>query len=236
MATRPVSQKRPSGLAVVLAFGIAIALTVALVVVAVVSRTGSDTPDATPTPSVDLNGIPQRGAVLGRPNAKVTLVEYADLQCPACRVYAEDVFPGVVNEYVRTGKVKAEFRGFAFLGEDSLKAQRFALAAGRQDRLWQLVDGLYRNQGRENVGWVSDDLLRRLGGEISGLDVDRMFADAGTDEIAREAEAGAAEAQNAGIPGTPTFFIQVDGEEPYFIQVGLELDQYRAALDDALAG
>lgn len=236
MATTPASQKRPSGLTVVLAFGIAVAVTVALIVVAVVARSGSDTPDATPTPSVDLSGITQNGAVLGDPSAKVTLVEYADLQCPACRIYAENVFPIIVDEYVRPGQVKAEFRGYAFLGEDSLKAQRFVLAAGRQNHLWELVDALYRNQGPENEGWVTDDLLRRLAGEIQGLDVDRMFADAETEEIASAAEQGAADAQAAGIPGTPTFFLQVEGEEPYFIQVGLEPDQFRAAIDDALAG
>jgi protein-disulfide isomerase len=236
MATRPASQKRPSGLTVVLAFGVAVAVTVALIVVAVVARNGSETPAASPTPSADLAGITQNGAFLGEPSAKVTLVEYADLQCPACRIYAENVFPTVVNEYVRPGKVKAEFRGYAFLGEDSLKAQRFVLAAGRQNHLWDLVDALYRNQGGENEGWVTDDLVRRLAGEIEGLDVDQLFADAGTDAIARAAEQGTADAQAAGIPGTPTFFLQVEGDEPYFIQVGLEPDQFRGAIDDALAG
>jgi protein-disulfide isomerase len=235
-ATREATRKRPSGLTVVLAFGIAIALTVALVVVAVVSRKSSDTPEPTATPVVDLAGIPQQGSILGSPDATVTLIEYADIQCPACRLYAEGAFPGIVDEYIRPGKVKAEFRGYAFLGEDSLKAQRFLLAAGLQNRLWNLQEALYRNQGAENEGWVTDELVRRLAAEIPGLDVDRLFADAATNDITRAAEDGASQAQAAGIPGTPTFLVQIGTAEPYFVDVGPTIDDFRPVLDDALAG
>jgi protein-disulfide isomerase len=93
-AKPPGSDKRPSGRTVVLAFGIAVAAAAALVVVALVARTDSSVP-ATETPVVDLSGIPQEGAVLGAPEATVTLVEWADPQCPACRTYTEEFFPVV---------------------------------------------------------------------------------------------------------------------------------------------
>jgi hypothetical protein len=56
-----------------------------------------------------LGGIPQHGNVLGNPDAPVTVVEFADLQCPYCRMWALDTFPTVVREYVRPGKVKLVF-------------------------------------------------------------------------------------------------------------------------------
>lgn len=229
-------QRRPSGLTVVAAFGVAVAAAVALVVVAVVFRDDADAPEPNPTALVDLTGIPQDGATLGEPDAAVTLIEYADLQCPACRAYAESVFPAVVDEYVRPGRVKTEFRGFPFIGPDSVKAQRFVVAAGFQDRLWDLQEALYRNQGNENGGWVTDELLRSLAAEIDGLDVERLFADAGSDEVARMVAEGEEQAERAGVPGTPTFLIEIGDEEPYFIDVGLDAAQMRAALDDALEG
>jgi protein-disulfide isomerase len=233
---RPTKQDRPSGLAVVLAFGGAIAVAIALVVVAVVARDGSDGSTAPPvaTPTVDFTGIPQNGAILGDPGARVTLIEYADLQCPGCRQYALSTFPGIVERYIRPGKVKSEFRGFPFLGDDSHKAQRFVSAAGLQDRLWNLQEALYRNQGAENSGWVTDDLIRELAGEIPGLDVDRLFADAESDEVAQLVEDGVARASADNVPGTPTFFIAIAGEEPYMLQSGLTAEQMHAALDDAL--
>jgi protein-disulfide isomerase len=230
------SSNRPSRLAVGLAFGGAIAVALALVLVAVVFRSGSDGTETAPveTPTIDFTGIPQNGAVLGNTNAKVTLIEYADLQCPACRQYALSIFPTLVESHIRPGEVKTEFRGFPFLGDDSFKAQRYVTAAGLQDRLWNLQEALYRNQGAENSGWVTDELIGELASEIPGLDVDKLFVDAESDAVAETVQEGISQAQADGVPGTPTFFIAVDGAEPYMLQSGLTAEQMGAALDDAL--
>jgi protein-disulfide isomerase len=230
----PSSSNRPSGRTVVLAFVVAIAAALALVAVALIARSDSSTPP-TENPVVDLGGIPQDGRVLGSPNAAVTLIEWADPQCPACRTYTEEFFPTVVDEYVRPGTVSTEFRGFPFIGDDSVKAYRFLLAAAEQDSLWDLAEAMYRNQGGENDGWVTDDLIRELATQIDGLDVDQLFADAEREDIVTEAEAAEAAGQAAGIPGTPTLLIKVGDDEPYVIQVATA-DQMRAALDDALDG
>lgn len=234
-ATNPRSGGRPSGRTVVLAFCVAIGAAVALVAVALLFRNDTSTPAATPTPVVALGGIPQAGSVLGSPAAKVTLIEYADPQCPACRLYTESIFPTVVNEYVRPGKVATEFRGFPFIGDDSVKGYRYLLAAGRQDKLWNLAEALYRNQGAENSGWLTEDLVRRLAAEIPGLDVERLLSDAARPEIAEEASSATAKAVASGIQGTPTFLVKIGDGKPYLIQVA-SIDDMRAALDDALSG
>ena len=207
-AMNPSSSNRPSGRTVILAFAVAIAAAVALVAVALIGRSDSSAPP-TATPVVDLTGIPQDGRVLGSPDAEVTLVEWADPQCPACRTYTEEFLPTVVDEYVRPGTVNTEFRGFPFIGDDSVKAYRFLLAAGEQNKLWDLQEALYRNQGGENDGWVTDDLIRELASEIDGLDVDQLFADAERDDIVAEADGAEAAGQAAGIQGTPTLQIVI---------------------------
>ncbi len=229
----PRSTDRPSGRTVVLAFAVAIAAAAALVVVAVFLRDDSSAPPATATPVVDLSGIPQAGRTLGPPNAEVTLIEYADPQCPACRTYTEEYFPAVVNEYVRPTKLNTEFRGFPFIGPDSVTAYRFLLAAGEQDKLWDLQEAMYRNQGGENDGWVTDDLIRELASEIAGLDVSQLFSDAEREDIVSEAGRAGAAAQEAGIQGTPTLLVRIGEEEPYVISFAT-VEQLRAALDDAL--
>jgi protein-disulfide isomerase len=219
---------------VVFAFAIAIGAAVSLIVLALALRTGNDAATPTPTPVVDLSGIPQDGIVLGTPDAGVRLIEYADLQCPACRAYTETAFPEVVDRYVRPGRVKNEFRGLAFIGPDSETALRWVLAAGLQDRLWQLQEALYRNQGGENSGWVTEELLRRLAAEIPGLDADRVLADANGEEVGALVVESAAQANGAEVRGTPTLAIQVDDGEPTTLEPGVDLSDLTAALDDAL--
>ncbi|MGH3065860.1 MAG: DsbA family protein [Gaiellaceae bacterium] len=235
MAMRPGSSSRPSRVAVVLAFAGAAGAAVALIVVALVFRSDGGTPSPTPMPGIDLAGIPQDDRVLGASAASVTLIEYADPQCPACRFYSENMFPALVDEYVKSSRVAMEYRGFPFIGSDSVKALRFVYAAGLQDRLWQLQEALYRNQGRENSGWVTDELVREVASQIPGLDVEKLFVDAASDGITKEAEDAEAEGGAAGIPGTPTFLVKVGDGEPSLIQVA-DIGDIRAALDDALGG
>jgi protein-disulfide isomerase len=107
------------------------------------------------------------------------------------------------------------------------------LAAGLQNRLWQLQEALYRHQGVENSGWITDDLIRELAGEVAGLDVNRLFTDAASSGIARHADEQLESADAARIPGTPTFFIQVGKAKPQYFPVS-DVEHFRETLNDAL--
>ena len=96
-------------------------------------------------------GIPQHGISLGNPGAPVTLVEFGDLQCPACAAYAHDALPSIVNRYVRDGRVQLVFRNLDSLGLDSARAARMAGAVGEQNHLWEFIDLMYKNQGARNA-------------------------------------------------------------------------------------
>jgi protein-disulfide isomerase len=183
-----------------------------------------------------LRGVAQEGIALGSPDAPVTLVEYADLQCPYCAEWARDTFPVIVDEYVRPGRVRVVFRGLAFIGPESDAALKAALAAGGQGRLWNVVHLLFSNQGRENGGWVTKDLLRALGRTVPGLDPARMLQGLGSARVARELDAAQRAAEAAGIHGTPSFQAGPTGGplEPLPI-TSFAPDEIRARLDALLA-
>jgi hypothetical protein len=77
--------------------------------------------------------------------------EYADLQCPFCAAFSEQQLPGIVEDYVRTGRVRLRLRLLTFLGPDSVKGARTAKAAARQNRMWQFVEAFYADQARRTA-------------------------------------------------------------------------------------
>jgi protein-disulfide isomerase len=182
-----------------------------------------------------LRGIPQSGAVLGSPRAPVTLVEYADLQCPFCADWANLAVPELVRDYVRPGKVKLVFRGLAFIGPDSETALRTAVAAGKQNRLWNVLELLYSTQGRENSGWVTDELLSSIGASVPGLDGARMLADRSSGGVSAAMQAAARQANAAGIQSTPSFQAGHSGGPLQVIRVqSLAASGIAPALDELL--
>jgi protein-disulfide isomerase len=183
-----------------------------------------------------LAGIPQSGNVLGSPKAPVTLVEYADLQCPYCGEFARNVLPSLVSDYVRTGHVKLVFRGLAFVGPDSVTALRAVVAAGDQHRLWSVAHLIYVNQGTENTGWVTDGFLRSVAGAVAGVDVDRLVAEAASPRTTAAMSEDARLATGDGIQSTPSFLVGRTGKtlSPLVVHA-LDVDAFRPALDALLS-
>ncbi len=156
-------------------------------------------------------GIPQRGDTLGSPKAPVTLIEYADMQCPYCGEYARNTLPILIRDYVRTGKVKMVFRGLEFVGPDSDKALRAVYASGQQDKLWNYLHLMFENQGTENTGWVTEDLLRAVGQAVPGLDVEKMLAARNTQSVTDAIAVAGQHGQDDGVAHTPWFQVGKTG-------------------------
>ena len=232
--------KRRSRRTIAVAYGGAALVAAVLIAASLAgSRTAEAEPAAAPSthvkPTSLFRGIAQDGIALGSPEAPVTLVEYADLQCPYCAQWSRDVLPALVDEYVRPGRVRLVFRGLAFIGPDSEKALRTVLAAGEQDRLWDLVHGLYANQGAENAGWVNDDLRRSVA--PAPVDADLMLAETHSAAVERELAAASRAAEQARVPGTPFFQAGRTGGQLHELRVAaLDAAAFRAALDPLLTG
>lgn len=154
-------------------------------------------------------GIPQSGRVLGKANAPVTLVEYVDLQCPYCRQYVSEVIPELLTEYVRPGKLRIEARPIAFIGPDSFRGRDAALAAARQDLMFNFVDLLYVNQGTENTGWLSDGTIEDTAASIPGMNVPQLLKE--RKDVEAEVKAVDAHAASDAVDSTPTVLVGKTG-------------------------
>jgi len=196
-----------------------LALAVVVVLIVVNASGGGDGGDANLEGAGEVNrslrGIPQEGMLLGDPGAPVELVEFGDLQCPYCAAYAEEVLPPIIENQVKKGQVKIDFRNFTIIGPESADAAAAALAAGTQGRGWNFVELLYRNQGGENTGYAGDETFLEAVAEGAGVE-DLAGWNEDRADLADAVEEINAEARQLGLEGTPTFAIkgpQTDGLE-----------------------
>ena len=211
-------------------------LLAAIVVVAliVISSGGSDSGGDTGDVAV-FDGIQQSGIELGDPKAPVTMVEYADMQCPFCRQYTADVLPGLVEKYVKSGDLRMELNLLTFIGPDSQTLAASAYAAGQQDRMWQWADVAYARQEAENSGYATSDFIDSVS-KAAGADPAKVNEAAGSPEVSKQISDAASAAQDAGISSTPSFEIGPTGGDLTALNVSkLETSAFEDAIDQQLA-
>ncbi len=207
---------------------------VAVLIVVSSSDSGGDADNLAGVAEVDtlVGDIPQQRLLLGEQDAKVELVEYGDLQCPVCKGYAEDFLPPIIENRVKNGEVKLDFRNFTIIGEQSLDAGAAAAAAGAQGRGWQFLELFYKNQGAENSGYADDEFLTAVAEDAGVKDITQWNRDRKSQKYIGEVERTTAEAERMSLTGTPTFAIAGPNSDGYEI-LGTpgSVDELEAAID-----
>lgn len=217
------------------AAGVFAAIVVAVVIV--ISQAGSDSLqhlDADQAAVTKLfAGIPQHGQDLGHSNAPPTLVEFADLQCPFCRMFTLDVLPTIIERYVKPGDLRLRFEPVTILGSQSDPAATAALAASLQNRLWQFADLFYRNQDDENSGYVTPDFLATLARATPGLSAAKALAAQDSARISGLLDRSKSLFQKFGLISTPSFVLEQRGEAPVTLKISDSSDasQFTSQLD-----
>lgn len=202
----------------------AAAAAIAVVIVVVVVATNGSKADTTTTTAQragsgpGLAGVPQHGDTLGRLTAPTTLMIFEDPQCPYCRQWNLDTLPTVVSQFVRTGKIKVVYRGIEILGSNSTDGLRAIYAAGRQNKLWNMVEALYERQGAEGSGWITPALIKEAAKSV-GANPAQLAKDESSEEVKAGMNAAERERIAYGINGTPTFAIQKQLGAPQPFQV-----------------
>ena len=176
-------------------------------------------------------GVPQSGDTLGKPSAP-TLFVFEDPQCPFCRDFNVGVLPSVVNDFVRTGRVKLVWRGINIIGPNSNEGLAAIYAAGKQDKLWQMAEAIYHRQGAENSGWITDSVIREAASE-AGADPGKVVSAMSSSTGAMKS--AAQQANEIGLRGTPSFYLQRPPGLPQQVTItSLDPAAFSAALAAAL--
>ena len=192
---------------------LALVVVAVLIVISSGNSSGGDSGNIVEAKEVDqlLAGIPQKDMVLGRPSAKVKVLEFGDLQCPFCKGYSEEVLPQVIENRVRSGEATLDFRNFTIIGPQSKPAGAAAIAAGEQGRGWNFVELFYRNQGTEDSGYADDEFLTAIAKAAGVPDLARWNRARKSKAVISRVEATSAEAEDLGFTGTPSFALEGPG-------------------------
>jgi protein-disulfide isomerase len=165
------------------------------------ARAMAPQPAPAPPEKVQMN-IGNGWYAIGRADAPVTLVEFADYQCPYCKKFHTDAYAELKKNYIDTGKLRfvsrdlpLEFHPFA------LKAAEAARCAGDQNKYWELRDALYSNAAPPN-----DDVIKKAVETLS-LDAKGFQACLDSEKYKADVQKDASEAAKLQISGTPTFVL-----------------------------
>jgi protein-disulfide isomerase len=153
------------------------------------------------------------GMSMGDPKAPITVQEFADYQCPGCKVYFDALEKTIIDKYVATNQVHFIFTALSFIddrgpGRESNAASEAAYCANDQGKFWDYHDMLFTNQSQtgENVGGFSDNRLKAFAKSIE-LDTAKFNScfDSGKyrQKVVNDANLG----NQKGVNQTPSFLI-----------------------------
>jgi protein-disulfide isomerase len=143
--------------------------------------------------------------VLGKPDAAITIIEYASLSCPHCAHFANAVLPKLKENWIDTGKAKLILRDFP-LDEPALRAEMLARCIP-PERFYPLVEMMFETQDKWVVAkdWRGAlEKLVRLAG-IGKKEFDGCLADKALEDQVTQSRLTAS--QQLGVNSTPTFFV-----------------------------
>jgi protein-disulfide isomerase len=173
---------------------------------------------------------PEHGYLLGKADAPVKIIEYADFECPACSHFATITEPDVRKRLIDTGIASLTFLDFPLVQHrNSQAASNAAACADEQGKFWPMHDELFNGQPDWNTQATNNPkpVFQRYATAI-GLDIPRWESCYDSRKYQRRIESNYASGERLKISQTPTFIVggkKVVGAPSY--------DALKAAVDSA---
>ncbi|CAH1197681.1 Disulfide bond formation protein D [Paenibacillus plantiphilus] len=154
----------------------------------------------------DLTGQP----LLGNKDAKVTIYEFGDYKCPACKAWSTTVFPKLMKDYIDTGKANFSYINVLFHAEESRMSALAAesVLAQNPEAFWPYHDAIFHAQPDMESNWVTLNKMLEIAGTIQpAIDTAKLKSDIETLATQPQVSVDEALVKDYKIKQTPTIMI-----------------------------
>ena len=160
-------------------------------------------------PADTTNAGPSQGYLMGKVDAPVKILEFADFECPACARFSVVTEPDVRTRIIDTGLANITYYDFPLnMHRNTVAASNAAACADEQGKFWPMHDRLFQAQDEWN-GEATDSpkpFFKRYAQEI-GVDVTKWETCYDARKYQKRISANLADGLRRGVPSTPTFVI-----------------------------
>lgn len=191
-------------------------------------QTATPTPTQSQSTHVEIGHLP----TIGEANAKVVVVEFTDFQCPYCKIFLDNTFGKIKDDYIQTGKVRFAVRHFPLSGHtNAQKAGEAVECANEKGKFWDYHNTLFAKQS----DWASksqSDVVNAFADYANDMGMNReefkicvesgKFASAVTSDLSY--------GQSKSVSGTPTSFINLQQ-----ITGAVDYSEFKSAIEQELA-
>ena len=184
----------------------------------------------TPPPPAEIQNVPpvsKTDFIRGNPNAKVTLIEYADFQCPACAAMHETI-KELQDNFKDNLRLVYRFFPLTEIHQNSLISAQAAYAAGLQGKFWEMFDMVYENQ----ESWSDSPQAKSIFADYAkklNLNLNRFNSDIDSDSTKKFITDEQSQGLDLGINATPTIFM--NGKE---IQNPATYEDFKKLIQDEI--
>ncbi len=186
-------------------------------------RKQNEAPSNIEIPKVADNQIKANDHIIGRRDAKVVLIEYADLQCPACKAF-EPILTKIASDH-RDDSFAYVYRHYPLVNihGNAMLAAQYNEAAGLQGKFWEMNHILYDKQGEWGEALDALEKIKNYA-QTLGLDMKKLTVDANSKETETRITDNLKEANKLGLKSTPSIMINgvvisVNSEEDLKLKV-----------------
>ena len=147
--------------------------------------------------------------VLGNKDAKLTIIDFSDYECPFCKRYFDDTFSQIKKDYIDTGKIKYVYRdlplSFHQNAHKEAQAAECAREQGGDGVYYKYHDEIFKRTASNGTG-LALSALSIIANDL-GLNGATLQSCLDSEKYKAEVDKDLADAGSVGASGTPTFFI-----------------------------